>query len=360
MAAKNFYETLGVSKNASKDELKKAFYKLAHTYHPDKKGGDEAKFKEVNEAYQTLSDDTKRKQYDTFGQASNGQAGPQGGTGFGGFDFSGFQNGGGFNINMDDIGDIFGDFFGGGGGRSRKPRGEDISVEILLSFEEAVFGTTRKIHLNKVHSCKTCAGSGASKGSKLKTCGTCNGSGKVRDSRMSFFGGAMVRTCETCIGTGKVPEEKCKTCHGAGVERKREEIDIQVPHGIEDGQMLKMQGMGDFVKDGTPGDLYIRIAVQKHAHFARSGDNLVTKLSIKLSDAILGGTHSIESLDGKIELKIPEGTQSGTVIRVPGKGVPRARAKDRGDILITVEVKIPAKLSKKTKEMVEGLREEGL
>ena len=175
MAAKNYYDTLGVSKSASKDEIKKAFYKLAHKYHPDKKDGDEAKFKEVNEAYQTLSDDTKRKQYDTYGQTFNG-AGPQGqGGGFGGFDFSGFQNGGGFNINMDDIGDIFGDFFGGGGRRTRKPQGSDISVEILISFEESVFGAKRTLQMTKNTACETCTGSGAAPSSKMKTCGTCNG-----------------------------------------------------------------------------------------------------------------------------------------------------------------------------------------
>ena len=362
MAAKNFYETLGVSKNASKDELKKAFYKLAHTYHPDKKGGDEAKFKEVNEAYQTLSDDTKRKQYDTFGQASNGQTGPQGGAGFGGFDFSGFQNGGGFNINMDDVGDIFGDIFGGfggGGGRTRKPRGDDMQIEILLSFEEAIFGTKRKIQVSRVATCDTCHGNGAAKGSVMKTCTTCNGSGKIKDSRMSFFGGAIVRTCDACLGSGKVPEKKCDTCKGAGVQRKREELEIEIPHGLQDGETLRMTEMGDSVKDGMSGDLYIRIAVQKHAHFVRSGDNLVMKLSIKLSDAILGATHTIESLDGKVRLEIPEGTQSGTVLRVVGKGVPRARKQDRGDVLITIDVHIPKKINKKTKDIVEGLKREG-
>lgn len=362
MAGKNYYEILGVSKSASKDEIKKAFYKLAHKYHPDKKDGDEAKFKEVNEAYQTLSDDIKRKQYDTYGQTFNGGAGPQSGGPFGGFDFSGFQNGGGFNINVDDLGDMFGDFFGGfggSGGRGRKPKGQDISIEILISFKESVFGADRKIQLTRVVLCNTCDGNGAKKGTALKTCSTCKGAGKVQDSRMSFFGGVLVRTCDTCEGSGKVPEEKCTHCKGAGVERKKEDIEVAIPAGIEDGQTLKLGGYGDAVKNGAPGDLYVYIRVEKDARFSRSGDNLVLKHAIKLSDAILGGTHTIESLDGKVELPIKEGTQSGTVVRIKDKGVPRGRSKERGDLLVTLEVKIPEKLSKKAKEYVEGLQKEG-
>lgn len=356
MAAKNYYDILGVSKNASKDEIKKAFYKLAHKYHPDKKDGDEAKFKEVNEAYQILSDDTKRQQYDTYGQTFNG-AGAQGG-GFGGFDFSGFQNGGGFNINMDDIGDIFGDFFGGfTGNKSRKPKGQDISIEILVSFKESIFGTERTINLTRVVICDPCEGSGAKKGTKLKSCPTCKGSGKIQDSRMSFFGGILVRTCDTCSGSGKVPEEKCSTCSGAGVQRKKEEVMLSVPPGIEDGQTLQVAGYGDAVKGGIPGNLYVHIRVQKNTHFSRRGDALLYTHTITLSDAILGATHTIETLDGKLDVVIPEGTQPGSVIKIKEKGVPKH--KTRGDLLITIEVKIPEKMSKKAREYVEGLRKEG-
>ena len=360
MAAKNYYDILGVSKTASKDEIKKAFYKLAHKYHPDKKDGDEAKFKEVNEAYQILSDDAKRKQYDTYGQTFNG-AGPQGGAGFGGFDFSGFQNGG-FQVNMDDIGDIFGDIFGGFGGGSRKKqkRGDDIQIEMLLSFEEAVFGVTRTVHVTKVHTCKTCTGTGAAKGSAMKTCSTCQGSGKVKDNRMAFFGGIMMRTCDTCDGAGKVPEKKCEICKGAGVERKRESIEITIPSGMQDGETLRMNSAGDAIKDGINGDLYIHIRVQKHAHITRSGNNLVTATKIKLTEAILGGEHVVDSLDGKVKLTIPEGIQSGTVLRVPHKGVPIRNGKERGDFLVTVHVTIPHKLSKEAKHLVQKLHEEGL
>jgi len=360
MAAKNYYDTLGVSKSASKDEIKKAFYKLAHKYHPDKKDGDEAKFKEVNEAYQTLSDDTKRKQYDTYGQTFNG-AGPQGqGGGFGGFDFSGFQNGGGFNINMDDIGDIFGDFFGSGGRRTHKPQGSDISVEVLISFEESVFGAKRILQMTKNAACETCTGSGAAHGSKMKTCGPCNGQGKVRDTQASFFGNiATVRICSTCKGSGKIPEQKCKTCSGDGITRKREELTIEIPKGIQNGETLQMQGGGENIKDGTPGDLYVRVKVEPHKLFKRDGYDIVYKHAISVSDAILGAKQTIKTLDGEHALHIPEGSSHGSLVRISGKGVPNDRGK-RGDFVVVLDLKMPQKLSKKARELVEKLKEEGV
>lgn len=360
MAAKNYYDTLGVSKSASKDEIKKAFYKLAHKYHPDKKDGDEAKFKEVNEAYQTLSDDTKRKQYDTYGQTFNG-AGPQGqGGGFGGFDFSGFQNGGGFNINMDDIGDIFGDFFGGGGRRTRKPQGSDISVEVLISFEESVFGAKRTLQMTKNATCEICTGSGAAPSSKMKTCDTCKGQGKVRDTQASFFGNiATVRICSTCKGTGKIPEQKCKTCSGDGITRKREELTIEIPKGIQNGETLQMQGGGESIKDGTPGDLYVRVKVEPHKLFRREGYDIIYKHSVNVSDALLGAHQTIKTLDGDHKLDIPEGSAHGSVIKISGKGVPNDRGK-RGDFVVVVDLKMPHKLSKKARELIEKLKEEGV
>lgn len=361
MAAKNYYDILGVSKNVPKDELKKAFYKLAHKYHPDKKGGDEAKFKEVNEAYQTLSDDQKRQQYDTFGQTSNG-SGRQESAGFGGFDFSGFQNGGGFNVNMDDIGDIFGDIFSGfgGGGRSRKSRGADISVQVLISFEESVFGTKRTLQMSKNATCGTCAGSGATPGSKMKTCDTCKGAGKVRDTRASFLGGiSMVRICDTCHGEGKIPEQKCKTCGGDGVTHKREEITIEIPKGIQNGETLQMQGGGESIKGGTPGNLYVQIKVEPHKLFRRDGYDIVYKHNINVSDAILGAKQMIKTLDGEQEFHIPEGSSHGSIVRITGKGVPNERGK-RGDFVIVLDLKIPQKISKKARELLEKLKEEGL
>ena len=361
MAAKNYYDILGVSKGASKDEIKKAFYKLAHKYHPDKKEGDEAKFKEVNEAYQTLSDDQKRQQYDTYGQTFNG-AGPQQGGGFGGFDFSGFQNSGGFNVNMDDIGDIFGDFFGGfgGGGRSRKPRGADISVQVLVSFEESVFGAKRTLQMTKNAACETCTGTGAAPHSKMKTCDTCKGQGKVKDTRASFLGGiSMVRICDTCHGDGKVPEQKCKTCSGDGVTRKREEITIEIPKGIQNGETLQMSGGGESIQGGTPGNLYVQIKVEPHKLFKRDGYDIVYKHSISVSDAILGAKQTIKTLDGEHALHIPEGSTHGSLVRISGKGVPNDRGK-RGDFVVVLDLKVPQKLSKKARELVEKLKEEGL
>lgn len=360
MAGKNYYDILGVKKNASKEELKKAFYKLAHKYHPDKKDGDEVKFKEANEAYQILSDDQKRKQYDTYGQTFSG-SGPQSGGFGGGFDFSGFQNGGGFNINVDDLGDIFGDFFGGfGGGRSKKARGADINVDILLSFEEFVFGAKRNLQITRNVSCDTCSGNGAAPSSKLKKCSACGGDGKIRDTRASFLGGiSMVRTCDICSGSGSIPEYPCKTCGGSGVTRKREEIAVDIPGGVGHGETLQMTGAGEMVKNGVPGNLYINIRVEPHKLFKREGYDIMYKHSISVTDAILGAKQKIKTLDGEQELTIKEGSNHGSIIRMNGKGVPHPNGR-RGDFVVVLDLKIPQKVSKKAREALETLKEEGL
>jgi molecular chaperone DnaJ len=362
MANKDYYNILGVEKGASKDEIKKAFHKLAHKYHPDKNKGDDAKFKEVNEAYQALSDDTKRAQYDRFG--SEGPAGFGGGQGFdpsgmGGFDFSGFQNGQGFD--MGDLGDIFGEFFGGGrGGGQESRRGRDISTEITIPFADSIFGTVRKILITKVSACETCQGSGAKPGSKTKTCAQCNGKGQIRETRRSMLGSFVsTRVCDVCVGSGQIPEHHCETCKGAGVRRKEEEIEIRVPAGIESGEMVRLTGMGEAVRRGAAGDLYIKINVQSHPEFRRDRANLLMDMEIKLSEALLGAERVVETLDGPVTIKIPEGIASGTQLRVKERGVPAARQK-RGDLMIKVTVKIPAKLSRKAKEAVEALQEEGL
>lgn len=361
MAKKDYYEILGVQKNSSKDELKKAFHKLAHKYHPDKNKGDDKMFKEVNEAYQVLSDDQKRAQYDQFGAD-----GPSfgGGGGFnqqnaGGFDFSGFQGQAGFD--MGDLGDIFSDFFGGGN-RSQSQtqrRGRDISTEITISFAEGVFGVTRKILLTKTSTCETCHGSGGKPGAKQVTCSHCNGKGQIRETRRSILGTfATTKVCEVCNGAGTVPSEMCPTCKGAGVKRKEEEIEIKIPVGIENGEMVRMTGLGEAVKNGTTGDLYIKININRHPTFNREGQNLYMDLDVKLSEAILGAEHPIETLDGKVVMKIPEGIASGTQLRIREKGIPNTRGK-RGDLIVKVIVKIPTKLSRKAKEAVELLKEEG-
>jgi molecular chaperone DnaJ len=359
--SKDYYEILGVSKSASKDEIKKAFHKLAHKHHPDKNKGDDKKFKEVNEAYQVLSDDKKRATYDQFGSA-DGPQGFGGGQGFGGFDFSGYQNGGGVEFDMGDLGDIFGDFFGGGMGRGRQAsrRGRDISTEIDLSFEESVFGVTRTVLLTKQSVCDICKGTGGKPGTKMDTCKTCNGNGQIRETKRSILGTfATTRECDTCFGAGKIPVEKCTECHGAGVRKKQEEISVAVPAGINNGEMVRMTGLGEALKNAAAGDLYIKINVRPHPVFKRDGVNLLMDLPINLTDALLGMTYSLKILEGNvIEVKIPEGINHGEFLRVKGKGVPSRGG--RGDIILRILLKMPTKLSKKERELIHELKKEGL
>lgn len=361
--AKDYYEILGVNRGASKEEIKKAFYKLAHKYHPDKKGGNEEKFKEVNQAYQTLSDDEKRSKYDQFGSSYENMGGAQGGYGgFEGFDFSnfagGFQNGTEFDFG--NLNDIFSDFFGGGMGRAQARRGRDISTEISLPFADSIFGVTRKILITKTSSCLECSGSGAKAGSKMETCKTCNGQGKIHETKRSFLGNiSSTKICEICFGAGEVPKDVCEKCKGKGVLRREEEISIVIPAGIRDGEMIRMTGQGEAVSKGTTGDLYIKINVIPHPVFKREGNDLVMNLNLKLSDALLGVKYPIETLDGNIEVTIPEGVSVNEILRVRGKGVPSGKSK-RGDLLIKLNIKLPNKLSKKSRELIEELKEEGI
>ncbi len=355
--AEDYYKILGVEKKASKDDIKKAFRKLAHKYHPDKSGGDEGKFKEVNEAYQVLSNDKKRAEYDMYGNVFNG-SGPsgRGQANWSDFDFSGFGGGqGGFEF---DLGDIFGDIFSGGGGRAR--RGRDISVDIQISFSESVFGTERKILINKIGRCEECRGTGAATGSKTKKCPTCDGNGKVHETRRSFIGSfSTVKECGACKGRGEIPEHPCQTCHGEGVKKQNEEINVKIPAGIQNGEMIRMSGKGEAIASGISGDLYIKIHVDKHPVFRREGNDLVMNLNIKLSDALLGSEYEVETLDGKIKIKIPEGISFGEILRIRDKGVPIAGGK-RGDILITIIINTPKKLSRRAKKLVDELRQEGM
>lgn len=355
--AKDYYQILEIDKKASKEEVKKAFSKMAHKYHPDKAGGDEAKFKEASEAYTVLSDDKKRAEYDTYGRSFNG-AGPQGGGqggGFGGFDFSGFQNDGGVDF---DLGDIFGDFFG-----SRRPqqkRGRDISVDIELSFSESIFGVEKKIVLNKVSTCEHCKGTGGEPHTEMKTCPTCSGKGILHETRRSFLGNfTSEKVCESCNGSGSIPKEKCKTCKGAGVFKRQSEITVKIPAGINPGEMVRLTGGGEAVFGGTSGDLYIKAYIKPHKQFRKEGNNLVADISIKLSDALLGTEHNLETLDGTISLTIPSGITFGEVLRVKGKGVPVDK-NHRGDLLVRINIEIPKKLSKESRKLIEGLKEEGL
>ncbi len=354
MAKKDYYDVLGVSKGASKDEIKKAFHKLAHKLHPDKNGGDDSKFKEANEAYQTLMDDKKRTQYDQFG--SEGPQGFGGGQqGFGGFDFSGFQQGADFG----DLGDIFSEFFGGGRAQ-RQTRGRDISTEMSISFVEAMFGVERKVLITKQSMCADCTGSGAKKGSGTETCKSCNGKGQVHETKRSFMGTfSTTRVCDTCHGNGEVPKEKCALCHGAGVRVAQEEISVRIPAGMDNGEMIRLSGMGEAVKGGPAGDLYIKINVEPHKIFRREAQNLTMNLEVSVTDLLLGTERKVETIDGILTLKIPEGTPPNQVLRVREKGVPNQRGK-RGDLLVTIKMKMPTKLSRKAKEYITLLKDEGL
>jgi len=353
----DYYKTLGITKSANKDEIKKAFRKLAHTYHPDKQTGNEAKFKEISEAYSVLSDDKKRAEYDSYGRvfSGGGGGGPQGGQGFGGFDFSGFQKGGFEGV---DLGDIFGDIFGGGRGGAQ--RGRDISIDIELSFKEALFGVERRVLLTKTSTCDVCDGSGAERKSDLETCTTCNGNGKVHENKSSVFGTfTSVRTCSKCHGVGKIPKVSCKTCKGERVVRKEEEVVIHVPKGINNGEMIRLTGGGEAIAGGESGDLYIKIHVHPDTHFHKEGTNLVTTLSIKLTDALLGGKYTLQTLDGDaIVIKVPQGVSFGEIIRIKGRGVPTPHT--RGDLLVKIAIDMPKKLSKKSKNAIGELRDEGV
>lgn len=356
---KDYYEILGVPRGASEDDIKKAFRKLAQKYHPDKKGGDEKKFKEVSEAYTILSDAKRRAEYDMGGRAFNGGAGHQGG--FGGFDFSQFSQGGfsGFSANGQefDVGDIFGEFFGSPGRQSR--RGRDVSIDIELSFHDALFGADRRILVSKVGTCDHCSGSGAEKGSRTINCITCNGKGQIRETRNTFFGAfTSSRSCPQCHGKGTVPEKACPACRGAGVRKKEEEIAISVPPGVDDGEMIRMPGRGEAMPGGSTGDLYVKLHVKRDPFFVREGNNLITLLKVKITDALLGGTYRIKAPDGDESIQIPQGISHGEVIKVRGKGVPYGRG-SRGDLHVRIEVEFPKKLPKNAQDLVEKLRAEG-
>lgn len=348
--ATDYYEILGVSKSASKGDIKKAFHKMAHQYHPDKNGGDDKKFKEVNEAYQTLSDEKKRAQYDQFGSE-----GPQmGGGGYGGFDPSGFDfSGGGF-----DMGDIFGDIFGGGR-QQRVRRGADLQTSISLTFKESIFGVEKEIRVTKPSTCTTCKGDGAEPGTKLETCDNCDGKGSVRTVQRTILGSiATNQTCSKCHGKGKIPKTPCKKCRGDGVVTEARTIKVNVPSGINNGETLRLTGMGEAISGGQPGDLYVHISVTSHKTIARQGGDLVSNHSIKLTDALLGAEHSIETLDGEMKFTIPQGTKVGDTITLKNHGVPHGSR--RGNFVIRLVINLPEKLSKKSKELIEELKKEGI
>lgn len=362
--AKDYYEILGVSKNASQDEIKRAFRRLAHEHHPDKGNGNAEKFKEVNEAYQVLGDANKRAQYDRFGpgfEAAQGFGGGRTG-GFQGNPFEGFGFGGaGFGNGVEfDLGDIFSDIFGGRSERqSRRNRGIDLEMPLTITFEEAIFGTEKTITLEKTDQCHVCSGTGAAPGTKVITCPKCHGQGQVVTTRRTIFGNIQsAATCDKCDGAGKVPETPCSVCGGSGALRRPKTIAAKIPAGIDHGQRIRMQGEGEVGYRGSaPGDLYINIRVTPSKEFKRDGSTLHKDLPVSFIQASLGTKVQVSTPHGDIEVKVPAGTQPGTVLKVSGKGVPVINSGKQGDLLLTVRVVIPKKLTKQERELIEKLAE---
>jgi len=352
---RDYYEILGVAKGASADDIKKAFRKLAHQYHPDKGGGDEAKFKEANEAYQVLSDPEKRQRYDQFGSAGVNQ---------GGMGWEEAARQAGFNGNFDfggmgDLGDMVSEMFGFGrrSASRQSVSGEDIAIAIDIPFKDAVFGVKRTIELDRDVACEHCKGDGAEPGEGLKECPTCKGLGQVSSVQRTILGQVRTaRVCSECQGVGRIPKVKCKTCKGKGTQRKRSEVTLDIPAGIDNGQTIRLGGNGQAGPRGTPsGDLLITIGVRPDPAFKREGDVILTEIDIPFPTAVLGGKVPVETVDGLVELDIPSGTKSETMFRLRGKGVPHLQRTSRGDHLVNVHVKVPKKVDKKTKKLLEEL-----
>ena len=355
---RDYYEVLGVQKGASEDELKKAYRKLAKENHPDLHPGDkncEARFKEINEAYEVLSDPDKRAKYDQFGHAAFDPNQGFGGGGFGGFgDFSGF---GGF-------GDIFGDIFGfggGGGGRnSNAPRkGDNLRANLNIKFEEAAFGVKKDVTLTRIEQCPDCKGSGCAAGTTAEVCPDCKGSGQVKTTQRTPFGMMQSNVqCSKCKGRGKIIHSPCQTCRGIGSIRRQHKVNINVPAGIDDGQTISLRGQGNAGINGGPaGDLLVTILVQPHARFEREGTSILLEQEISFAKAALGAEIEVPTLDGKVKLTVPEGTQTGTMFRLKGKGVPYLRSTGRGDQFVTVRVVVPKGLNSNQKEALKAFAE---
>jgi len=356
------YKILGVEKSATDDEIKKAYRKLALKYHPDRAGGkqNEEKFKEISKAYEILGDKQKRAQFDQFGSAGEGF--PGGGQGFGGFDFSNFQNvnfdfGGGF-------GDIFDTFFGGGAQRAKKRqgpvRGNDIEIVLRLTFDEAVFGVTKEVEVTRHEACEHCEGMGNEPGSKMVTCETCKGTGQhVRIQRTPLGAIQTASTCEVCEGSGRIPEKKCRVCKGEGRVVKTQNIKIKIPAGIHDKAAIRLSGKGEAgLKGGSAGDLFAHISVSPSQEFEREGDDIKTEQRIHLLQAVLGDEVSVNTIHGEVKLKIPAGTESGTVFKLKGYGVPKINASTKGDHWIKIDVDTPKKINRRERELYEELAKE--
>ena len=351
---RDYYEVLGVEKNASDAEIKKAYRKLAMKYHPDQNPGDksaEEKFKEVNEAYEVLSDAEKKARYDQYGFAGvDPNFNPNAGNPFGGF------GGGGFGFG--DLGDIFGDFFGGGASSSARrngpSKGQNVVAEIEISFEDAAFGCEREITFGRIEPCATCHGTGCKDGAQPETCAYCHGTGTVR-TQQNFMGMTMQsnQPCPKCGGQGKIIKDACPTCRGKGKVRRNKTIRVKVPAGIDNGQSFRVRDEGNAGSNGGPnGDLLVTVRVRKHDIFVRDGANVLCEMPITFAQAALGATIEVPTLDGKVRYNVPEGTQTGTTFRLRGKGIPYVGYKTRGDQFVTVVVETPQKLTQKQKDLL--------
>lgn len=355
---RDLYEVLGVERSASDEEIKKAYRKLVKKYHPDLNPGDksaEAAMKEVNAAYEVLSDPEKKAKYDQFGHAGIDPtygAGQQSG-GFGGFEGD------------IDLGDIFGSFFGGGFGgggfggssqarRTGPQRGQDLAVNLELTFEEAAFGCEKTIAINRSEACPDCGGTGAKKGTSPETCPICHGTGQVRTTQRTAFGVFQSSgPCNNCHGTGKVIKEPCSTCGGSGQIRKKRKITVKIPAGIDNGQTIPLRGQGNAGKNGGPaGDIYVTVSVAPHRLFKRSGQDVMLEMPISFSQAALGAQLTVPTIDGKVQYTMPEGTQNGTVFRLRGSGIPKINGKGRGDEYVKVNIEVPRNLTKEQKEIL--------
>ncbi|MEZ9059310.1 MULTISPECIES: molecular chaperone DnaJ [Vibrio] len=351
MSKRDFYEVLGVSRDASERDIKKAYKRLAMKFHPDRNQGDESaaeKFKEVKVAYEILTDSQKKAAYDQYGHAAFEQGGMGGGGGFGG----------GHGDFGDIFGDVFGDIFGGGrrgGGQQRAQRGSDLRYNMELTLEEAVRGVSKEIEVPTLVECDVCDGSGAKKGSSAQTCGTCHGHGQVQ-MRQGFF--AVQQTCPTCNGKGKIIKDPCNSCHGQGRKQKTKTLNVKIPAGVDTGDRIRLSGEGEAGEQGAPaGDLYVQVHVKEHNIFERDGNNLYCEVPVSFSMAALGGEVEVPTLDGRVNLKVPEETQTGRMFRMRGKGVKGVRGGGVGDLIVKLVVETPVKLSSRQKELLREFEE---
>ncbi len=357
--AKDYYKILGVEKAASEEDIKKAFRKLAHKYHPDKSGGDEAKFKEANEAYQVLSDKQKREAYDRFGTADFSGFG--GGQGFGGFDPSAWGNmGANGYVDLGDLGEIFESFFGGGvrPKQATYRRGSDLETTVEIGLEDAFHGIVHSVVARTLVTCAACKGQGGDPASGSETCKVCNGRGDIREERRTFFGSfSQVKTCEACRGRGNVPKKICDTCKGKGRVSGERRADLEIPPGVEDKQVIQVKGFGEAGEYGMPaGDLYVRVKIKPHPLFVREGSNLIVKHELKYREVLLGQKITVPTIDGgRAELEIPAHYDLKQPYRLPGKGMPRFGSYGKGDLLVDFILKSPKKLGQKERKALEDI-----